>query len=415
LPRRHVDAIGIVNLGSGLEAGRFPGWLLILGALTAIGPLSIDMYLPAFAAIEHGLAAPAGSVELTLAGFFIGMACGQLIWGPLSDRFGRKPPLYAGLILFALASLACAMTDDIGMFTFWRVLQALGGSAGMVIARAVVRDRCGARESARAFSSLILVMGLAPILAPIIGGWIVTALDWRAIFLVLLAFALACLAAIRFGLPESHGIAHEPPLNARRIADDYASLFRSRAFLGYTLSGGLAMAGMFAYIAGSPFVLISLGGIAPENFGWAFGINALGFIVASQLNAHGLKRIAPTRMLRRALWLPAAAGVTLLGLTLSGQTGLPLTLSCLFIYVASLGFIAPNSSAAALAGFGQRAGTASALMGALQFGLATCTGIGISLLHDGSAYPLAVLLALCGVGAWLLHRWLIHPHDRHLR
>jgi DHA1 family bicyclomycin/chloramphenicol resistance-like MFS transporter len=403
-----------VNLGSGLDAGRFPGWLLILGALTAIGPLAIDMYLPAFAAIEHSLSAPAGSAELTLAGFFIGMASGQLVWGPLSDRFGRKPPLYAGLAMFALASLGCALTNDIAALTVWRLLQALGGSVGMVIARAIVRDRCSARESARAFSTLILVMGLAPILAPIIGGWVVTTLDWRAIFLLLFAFALACLLAIRLGLPESHSTRHEPPLNAQRIAGDYASLFASRAFLGYTLSGGLAMAGMFAYIAGSPLVLIQLGGIAPQHFGWAFGINALGFVAASQLNARSLKTIAPTRMLRHALWLPALAGLTLFGLTLSGLANLPLTLLLMFVYVSSLGFIAPNASASALATFGQRAGTASALMGALQFGLATLTGIGISQLHDGTARPLALLLAICGVSAWVLHRWLVHPQDRHL-
>ena len=403
-----------MNLPSGLDAHRFPGWLLILGALTAIGPLSIDMYLPAFAVLERDLAAPAGSAEMTLAGFFIGMACGQLLWGPLSDRFGRKPPLYAGLALFALASLGCALADSITGLTGWRILQALGGSAGMVIGRAVVRDRCGARESARAFSTLILVMGLAPILAPIIGGWMVTGPGWRAIFFLLLAFALAFLLAIRLGLQESHNILHEPPLDARRIAGDYASLFASRAFLGYTLSGGLAMAGMFAYIAGSPFVLIQLGGIAPQHFGWAFGINALGFIAASQLNARLLKNRAPTALLRRALWMPASAGLALAALTYTDTASLPLIMLCLFLYVGSLGFIAPNSSATALATHGQRAGTASALMGALQFALATLTGVGISHLHDGSARPLALILAVCGIGAWLLHRWLVHPHDRHL-
>jgi DHA1 family bicyclomycin/chloramphenicol resistance-like MFS transporter len=411
--RRHPESLA-VNLNSGLDASRFPGWLVILGALTAIGPLSIDMYLPAFAAIEQDLHAPAGGAELTLAGFFIGMACGQLVWGPLSDRFGRIPPLFAGLTLFAIATLGCALTDNITSLIAWRLMQALGGSAGMVIARAVVRDRCSARESARAFSTLILVMGLAPILAPIIGGWVVSAFNWRAIFFLLFAFALACLLAIRFGLQESHSTRHEPPLNALRIGRDYASLFASRAFLGYTLSGGLAMAGMFAYIAGSPFVLIQLGGIAPKHFGWAFGINALGFIIASQLNARSLKTIAPTAMLRHALWVPALAGLMLAGLTFSGTATLPLTLLCMFLYVASLGFIAPNSSASALATHGQRAGTASALMGALQFGLATLTGVGISRLHDGTAGPLALLLAVCGVGAWLLHRWLVHPHDQHL-
>jgi DHA1 family bicyclomycin/chloramphenicol resistance-like MFS transporter len=395
-----------------LDTHRFPGWLLVLGALTAIGPLSIDMYLPAFAVLERDLAAPAGSAELTLAGFFIGIACGQLAWGPLSDRFGRKPPLYAGLLLFALATLGCAWATDITELTVWRVIQALGGSAGMVISRAVVRDRCAARESARAFSTLILIMGLAPILAPILGGWITTALGWRALFFLLLAFALLCVLALRFSLPESHDIRHESPLNAMRIIRDYAELFGSRAFLGYTLSGGLVMAGMFAYIAGSPFVLMQLGGLTPQHFSWAFGLNALGFIAASQLNARSLKTIAPTRMLRWALWVPAASGLALLSLSLGNFMPLPVILLCLFLYVASLGFIVPNSSASALATHGQRAGTASALMGSLQFCLATLTGVGISVLHDGSARPLAFMLALCGVGAWLLHRWLVHPHDR---
>jgi DHA1 family bicyclomycin/chloramphenicol resistance-like MFS transporter len=287
----------------------------------------------------------------------------------------------------------------------------------MVIARAVVRDRCSARESARAFSLLILVMGLAPILAPILGGWVITVLNWRAIFFLLLAFALACLLAIGFSLQESHSTRHEPPLNLKRIANDYASLFASRAFLGYTLSGGLAMAGLFAFITGSPFVLIQLGGIPPAHFGWAFGLNALGFIAASQINARSLNTTAPTTLLRRALWLPAGAGLVLAGISFSldftNPATLPLTLLCLFFYVASLGFIAPNASATALATHGQRAGTASALMGALQFGLATLTGVGISQLHDGSARPLALTLAVCGVSAWLLHRWLVHPHDRH--
>jgi DHA1 family bicyclomycin/chloramphenicol resistance-like MFS transporter len=397
------------------DGQRLSRWLVILGALTATAPLSIDMYLPGFPAMEADLGAPPGSAELTLAGFFIGMSVGQLFWGPLSDRFGRKPPLYAGLLLYAGASLACAYAQDIGTLTFWRVLQALGGSAGMVISRAVVRDRCAAREAARAFSLLILVMGLAPILAPLLGGWVITAWGWRAIFLVMAGFALACLAAIHHGLPESHDTRHEPALSVARIAGNYASLFASRAFLGYTLSAGMAMAGMFAYIAGSPFVLIQLGGIAPQHFGWAFGGNALGFIAASQVNARLLRSHMPSQLLRYAVWLPALSGLTLAGLTLSGMATLPLTLLGMFVYVASLGFVAPNASACALATHGQQAGTASALMGALQFGLATLAGIAISQLHDGTALPLASLLALCGGGAWLVHRWLVrHPERGHI-
>ncbi len=401
--------------GSGGLGGGFPGWLVLLGALTAIGPLSIDMYLATFPALERELGAGPGSAELTLATFFIGMALGQLFWGPLSDRFGRKPPLYAGLALFTLASLGCAMAESIPALTFWRLLQALGGSAGMVITRAVVRDRCAAREAARAFSMLILVMGLAPILAPMLGAWVGAAFGWRAIFLLLAGFALGCLLMVHFALTESHDRRHEPPLSLARMLRGYGGLLGNRAFLGYSLSGGLAMAGMFAYIAGSPFVLIQLGGIPSTDFGWVFGANALGFVAASQLNARALKTREPSRLLRHALWLPALSGGGLaLWVALAGFS-LPVAMLGFFLYVSSLGFIVPNASANALATHGQQAGTASALLGALQFGLATLAGVGISQLHDGGAMPLALLLALCGGGAWALHRWLVHPQElRHI-
>lgn len=395
-----------------MNAGRFPGWLVILGALTAVGPLSIDMYLPAFASIEADLHVPAGTAELTLATFFIGMACGQLFWGPVSDRFGRKPPLYVALALFGIASLGCAMAETATALTGWRLLQALGGSAGMVITRAMVRDRCAARDAARAFSLLILVMGLAPILAPLLGGWVSVNLGWRAIFLVLASFALACLLAVRFGLAESHDVRHELPLNLGRVLAGYGGLFANKAFLGYTLSSGFAMAGMFAYIAGSPFVMIQLGGISEAHFGWFFGANALGFVVASQLNARALRIWAPTRLLRRALWAPALAGLVLAVFTGGGQFSLAVILSGIFVYVTSLGFIAPNASACALATHGQQAGAASALMGALQFGLATLAGVGISQFHDGTALPLAFFLAVCGLAAMASHRLLVHPHER---
>jgi DHA1 family bicyclomycin/chloramphenicol resistance-like MFS transporter len=393
------------------DGERLSGWLAILGALTALAPLSIDMYLPGFPSMEADLGAPAGSAELTLAGYFIGMSLGQLFWGPLSDRFGRKPPLYAALVLYIGAALACAQAVDVAGLTAWRVLQALGGSAGMVIARAVIRDRCATRAAARAFSLLILVMGLAPILAPLLGGWVLHAWGWRAIFLVMAGFAGACLVAVHFGLAESHDTTHEAPLRLGQIVGNYAGLCASRAFLGYTLSSGLAMAGMFAYIAGSPFVLIQLGGIPAQHFGWAFGGNALGYIVASQINVRLLCARMPSDILRRALWLPALASLCLLLMQLSGASSLPLMLLALFVYVASLGFVAPNACACALATHGQQAGTASALMGALQFGLATLAGIAISRLHDGSALPLAGVLALCGLGALALHRGLVRRHE----
>ncbi|MEW6131925.1 MAG: Bcr/CflA family multidrug efflux MFS transporter [Pseudomonadota bacterium] len=388
-------------------------WLILLGALTAIGPLSIDMYLPAFPAVEQELGADPGSMEYTLSGFFIGMALGQLFYGPMSDRFGRRRPLLAGLSLYVLASLGCAYAGNTALLVGLRFLEALGGCAGMVISRAVVRDRCGARDSARAFSLLILVMGLAPILAPLIGGAIAAWLGWREIFLLLALYgAIACLAVYR-GLPETHDIRHEPPLRPARVAADYGRLLMSRGFIGYTLAGGLAFAGMFAYIAGSPFVLIQLYGIPAEHFGWVFGANALGFVVASQVNARLLQFRSLTWLLHHAIWLPALAGLALGLGSILGWLALPLAMAGFFLYVASLGFIGPNTTAAALATHGQQAGTASALMGALQFGIATLSGAMVGFWHDGTARPLMLVMAFCGAGAWLAHRWLAAPLRHH--
>lgn len=384
-------------------------WLILLGALTAIGPLSIDMYLPAFPTVERELHAPPGSVEYTLSSFFIGMALGQLIYGPLSDRFGRRRPLLAGLAIYTLASLGCAYAPSVTLLAGLRFFEALGGCAGMVITRAVVRDRCGARDSARAFSLLILVMGLAPILAPLLGGAVVAWLGWREIFLLLALYGAIGLLAVYHGLPETHDTRHEPPLRLGRVLVDYGRLLQSRSFIGYTVAGGLAFAGMFAYIAGSPFVLIELLGIPAGQFGWLFGLNALGFVVASQINARLLRTRSLTRLLHHAMRVPALAGFMLVLCSSQGWLSLPLIMAGFFAYVASLGFVGPNATAATLATHGQQAGTASALMGALQFGIATVAGALVGFWHDGTARPLMLVMGACGVGAWLAHRWLAAP------
>ncbi len=370
------------------------------------------MYLPAFPAVERGLGVPHGSAEFTLAAFFIGLALGQAVYGPLSDRFGRRKPLLAGLALYAFASVGCALAGSLPALVAWRFLQALGGCAGMVITRAVVRDHCGAREAARAFSMLLLVMGLAPILAPLLGSWVATALGWRAIFVVLVIFGLAGFFTVLIRLEESHDTRHEPPLRLGKVLGDYAGLLANRSFLGFVLVGGLSMAGLFAYIAGSPFVLMELYGVPAGQYGWVFGANALGFVATSQINAYLLKRHPPTELLRRALGLPALAAPLLALLALAGWLPQPLLLAGLFAYIASLGFLSPNSTAAALATHGQQAGTASALLGTVQFGLATVAGTLVGAFHDGTARPLVFVMAACGVGAWLAHRLLIAPLEK---
>jgi len=390
-----------------------PRWLVLLGILTAVGPLSIDMYLPSFPQVELFLNGRPGSVEFTLASFFIGLTLGQLFYGPLSDRFGRKPPLYVGFVLYMAASLGCCLAGNIPLLTLFRFLQGLGGCAGIIIPSAIVRDRTTARESARAFSLLMLVMGLAPILAPLIGGGLLTLWGWQSIFLVLAGFGVLCLAIIHFGIPESHDISHEPPLKLGNVLKNYRYLLSNKAFLGYALGGGLAISGMFAYIAGSPFVLINLYGVPPENYGWFFGVNAFGLIGSSQLNARLLKTYPATVLLHRALWVPLVVGVGLAVLSYGGLISLPVIAVGFFLFVSSIGIIVPNAMGSALATHGQMAGTAAALASALQFFFATMAGALVGIMHDGTARPLATVMALCGCGAWLCHRLLVKHHPQH--
>lgn len=386
---------------------KFSRWLVMLGVLTAVAPLSIDMYLPSFSAVERALAAPPGAMELTLAYFFIGLTLGQLFYGPLSDRYGRKPPLYFGFALFTFASIGCALAGNITALLICRFLQGAGGCSGLVIPMAIVRDRTTTRESARAFSMLMLVMGLAPIVAPSFGGWLFTVFGWRAIFMALALFGSGALAAITFGLDESHAIAHQPALNLKNVTGTYIYLLRNKTYIGFALAGGFSMAGMFAYIAGSPFVLIDLYGVAPRHYGWFFGINALGLIASSQLNMRTLASIPASTILRHALWAPPVIGLLLAALAFSRFISLPWFLAAFFCFVASIGWILPNARASTLATHGQIAGAAAALGSAIQFFLATLAGALVSIFHNGTGQPLAVVMALCGCGAWLSHRLLV--------
>ena len=382
------------------------GLILVLGALTAIGPLSIDMYLPSLPSLAAGFGRDIGRAELTLSGFFAGLAIGQAFYGPLADRFGRKPPLYLGLVLFLVASIGCALAPSLEALIGLRFVQGLGGCAGMVIARAVVRDRFEHAEAARVFSLLMLVMGLAPILAPLIGGYLLVIASWQAIFALLAGFAVLLLAAVGFGLPETRPAQGE--LHLGTVLATYAGLLRDREFVGYALSGGFAQAGMFAYIAGSPFVFIELFHVPKEHYGWLFGANALGLIIGSQLNARLLHRLGPETVLGRSTLVIAGFGVLLLSAVLTGAGGFPGLLIPLFGYIASLGFVGPNAAACALHRHGERAGSASAVMGCLQFLAAALAGSLVGQWHDGTALPMAGVIAGCGVLA-ALARWLGVP------
>ena len=376
---------------------------LILGSLTAFGPLAIDTYLPSFPAISRERGVAPSSVQVTVAVYFLGLAVGQVFYGPVADRWGRKRPLYAGLLLFILASVGCALARSIDALTLLRLLQALGGSAQMVIARAVVRDYFDQHESARVLSLLMLVMGVAPILAPLLGGQLVALFGWRSIFWALAASAALCLAAVHLVLEESL-----PPEARRRggfamILRTYGSLLASRSFTAHVLAGSLIVAGMFAYIAGSPFVFMEIFGVSPQRFGLFFGTNALGLIAASQVNARLVRRFGPAGILRVLLIVAAAAGLALLATAATGLGGFPGTLVPLFLFVSSLGFISPNATALAMASQGRNAGSASAVLGTIAFlGGGAASGL-VSALYDGTAMPMALVIAACGLGALAVH------------
>ncbi|WP_044874143.1 Bcr/CflA family multidrug efflux MFS transporter [Pseudomonas sp. LFM046] len=372
--------------------------LLLLGALSAFGPMAIDFYLPSFPAMAEAFTTDVEHVQLTLASYFIGLAFGQLLYGPLADRFGRRPPLLLGVTIFTLASVACAHAPSLEWLIGARFVQALGGCAGMVVARAVVRDLCDPIASAKAFSQLMLVMGLAPILAPLGGGVLLELFGWQSIFWGLALFSALVLLGIAAWLPETlSGATPRAPLSG--ALGQYRRLFGDWQFLAYGMTGGLAIAGMFAYIAGSPFVFIQLYGVAPEHFGWLFGTNAAGFILVGQVNTVLLRHRGPAFWMRRVVWVHFVCALALLLVSsLRTESLWPLLLP-LFGCIASLGCILPNASACAMAGQGQNAGSASALMGSLQFGVAAGAAALVGALHNGSAVPLALVISLCACGA----------------
>lgn len=370
--------------------------ILILGALTAFGPLAIDFYLPAFPAIAQSFGTDEKHVQMTLAAYFLGLSIGQLLYGPVADRFGRRIPLLTGVGLFTAASLACAFAPNLEWLMGARFIQALGGCAGMVISRAVVSDKCDAVGSAKVFSQLMLVMGLAPILAPMLGGLLVNTTGWQSIFLVLTGFSALAALAVALGLPESlpDYVPRQPLKGALR---QYGRLLADPVYLGHALTGGLAVAGMFAYISGSPFVFIKLYGVPAEHFGWLFGTNAAGFILVAQVNARLLAKRGPAFLLARAVWVYLGAGLTLLAVSSLHTEQLWPLLIPLFVCIASLGCILPNASACAMNGQGARAGSASALLGCLQFSIAAGAASLVGVLHDGSAMPMAMVISLCGI------------------
>lgn len=377
--------------------------LLLLGALTAIAPMSTDMYLPAFPAIQERLGLAPGEVELSFSAYFVGMLLGMLCYGPISDRFGRRPPLLFGLSLYTLASLLLAGSDSLAGLIGWRFMQGLGGCAGAVLAVAIVRDRCTPQQTGRVMSLITLVMGVAPVFAPLVGGLVLELWGWHAIFVTLAGFGALCLLGLLSVLDESLA-QRSARLALRPVLAGYGELLLDRRFIGYSLSQACTTGAMFAYIVGSPFVLIELHGVSPQRFGLFFGVNAIGLVLASQLVRLLLRRFSPQQLLPRMLWVPLLAGSLLMLNQLQGLAGLWLILPAFFVLVSSVGLVGPNATALAMAEQGARAGQASALHVSLTFGMGMLAGLLVSRLHDGSLLPLSLVVFAFNIAGLLAVR-----------
>ncbi|MES2035992.1 MAG: multidrug effflux MFS transporter [Pseudomonadota bacterium] len=375
------------------------GLVLLLGALTAFAPMSIDMYLPALPAIGKALGATPEATQGTLAAFLFGMAIGQFLYGPASDRFGRRGPILVGIAVYVAASIWCALTTSIEGLVLARFVQALGGCAGAVVARAVVRDQFNHTETARVLSLLTLVMGVAPIIAPMLGSWVLVVASWRAIFWVLALFGLGCGLAVFFRLKESRSEETAAQARSENPLRAFAALLRERRLLGYALAGALNGAVLFTYISSSPELVIEIYGYSPQAFGWVFGVNAVGVIGASQVNRYLLRRATPDQVLAKASLAAMGFGVLLTTAAVTGVGGQWTVLPLLFCCLASYGLMAGNTMAGALSVDPRRAGSVSALMGGMSFAAGAVASWAGGALHDGTARPMAGVMLLCLLGS----------------
>lgn len=371
---------------------------LIIGSLSALAPLSIDLYLPALPELTRNFGVSASEGQLTLTACLAGLALGQLVAGPLSDRLGRRRPLLVGLAAYCAASFACALAPSLYVLVAFRFVQGLAGAAGIVIARAIVRDLRSGAAAARVYSILMLVTGMAPILAPIVGAQLLRVTTWNGLFVTLAILGLVLLLATAVGLDETLPADRRKSGSSRETVRTFQRLLSDRAFLGYTLVLGAAFGELFAYIAGSPFVLQNIHGVSPQLYGAVFAVNALGLVICGQINAVLVGRVRPTRLLAFGVAVSAAAGLCLLAVVLVGGIGLAGILPCLFAVVASLGFVVPNATALALTDHPQVAGSASALLGVLPFLIGAAVAPLAGVAGAGSAVPMAVVMATLGVG-----------------
>lgn len=385
-----------ITIGS-VPAGRVGNarLIVILGALVALGPLSTDAYVPGLPELTRSMDASTSGAQLTITACLIGLAIGHLLAGPLSDALGRRRPLIAGLALYTIAGLLCALATDVGALIVLRLVQGIGGAFGIVIAYAVVRDRTSGPAAARFFALLTLVTGLAPIFSPLAGGQLLRVTTWEGIFVALAALSGVMLLVSLLGLPETLPPARRHRGGLRAMRPVVTRLLADRVFTGYVLANGLAFAAMFAYISGSPYVLQDIHGLSPQAYSGVFGINAFGLVAAAQLSGRLVHRVGARALLSTGLAGSAAGGVGVLIVAVT-DTGLVPLLVALFVAVASVGLVMPNAAALALQDHGEHAGSAAALLGFSQFfiggTLAPLAGAG----GTDTAVPMGIVMAVLG-------------------
>lgn len=366
--------------------------ILILGSMTALGPFSIDMYLPGFSGIAADLNTTVAKVSMSLSSYFIGISAGQLLYGPLLDRFGRKKPLFIGLMVYILASLACAFVTDINAFIGFRFVQAVGSCAATVASLAMVRDLFPAKETPNVLSKLMLVVGLSPMLAPTAGGYVTTYFGWHTVFLILAAMGAFVLLATQLGLPNTHKPDLSISLKPKPIITNFISILKVPQFYTYAFTGAIAFSGLFTYVAASPLIFMDILKVDAEIYGWIFALMSISFIGSSQLNSVLLKRFSSEQMIFAALISQSIISFVFLILAINDLLGLYETIGMLFLFLACLGISNPNTAGLSLAPFSKNTGSASALMGATQLGIGALVSFGVSLFVKDSITPMVVIM-----------------------
>ncbi|MEO9146862.1 MAG: multidrug effflux MFS transporter [Ginsengibacter sp.] len=376
--------------------------IFTLGLLSAMGAFSIDMYLPGFPDIAKDLHTTVAHITLSITSFFIGISVGQMIYGPLLDKYGRKKPLYVGLVVYLLTSIACVYVPTANALIGIRFLQALGACAGMVASRALVRDIFPVEENAKIFSLLMLVLALSPIVAPTLGGYMTSLFGWQSIFFVLASIAAVTLVLVYFKLPGGRKPESSLSLRPRPITHSFLEVAKVPQFYTYAFAGAIASSGLYAYIAGSPFVFMEMYHVSDRQYGWIFAIIAMGLIVASQVNTLLLRKYSSEQIIRVTLFCQCLAGIALVLGTWFHILGLYSTIFLIWVFLSTQGFAFPNSSALSLEPFSKNAGTASALMGAIQLGIGAVSTALVSLLANGTAMPMAAVMCTCAITSFIV-------------